>query len=81
MIGRDGRGLNLLRHLADGALEQNVGVMNLAIYDTGEMRDAQAHPEKHQDLVVRVWGFSARFVELSYDMQEHIIQRTLIMPA
>jgi len=52
--------------------------VNIAIYDVNQMREAQRHPEKHQDMIVRVWGFCARFVDLSSDMQEHIIQRTLV---
>jgi pyruvate-formate lyase len=77
VVSRDGHGLNLMRGLVEGALEQGAAVMNIAVYDIDRMRDAQAHPEKHKDLVVRVWGFSARFVDLSSDMQAHIIQRTL----
>jgi formate C-acetyltransferase len=38
--------------------------------------DAQQHPEKHQDLIVRVAGFSAYFVDLSKGLQNHIIART-----
>ena len=81
VVGRDGHGLSLIRGLVDGALKQGVAVMNLAVYDIERMRDAQVHPERHEDLVVRVWGFSARFVDLSSDMQEHIMRRTLGVPA
>ncbi len=38
--------------------------------------DAQEHPENHQDLVVRVAGYSAMFVELSRAIQDDIINRT-----
>jgi len=37
---------------------------------------AQQEPEKHQDLIVRVAGFSAYFVDLSKGLQDHIIART-----
>jgi formate C-acetyltransferase len=37
--------------------------------------DAVQHPERHRDLVIRVTGFSARFVELPPDAQQEIIQR------
>jgi formate C-acetyltransferase len=72
---RDAAGSRLLLGLLDAARGLGVAVMNTAIYDTTEMRDAQRHPERHQDLIVRVWGFCARFVDLSTDMQEHIIHR------
>ncbi len=37
--------------------------------------DAKAHPEKHRNLIVRVWGWSGYFVELDECYQDHIIQR------
>ena len=37
--------------------------------------DAQAHPERYQDLIVRVGGYSARFVDLSKEVQDTIIAR------
>ena len=38
--------------------------------------DAQKHPEKYPNLIVRVWGWSGRFVELDTVYQEHIIRRS-----
>ncbi|MBQ3459584.1 MAG: glycyl radical protein [Solobacterium sp.] len=38
--------------------------------------DAQAHPEKHKDLIVRVAGYSAFFNVLSRKTQDDIIGRT-----
>ncbi|MDR1470075.1 MAG: glycyl radical protein [Spirochaetaceae bacterium] len=38
--------------------------------------DAQAHPEKHRDLIVRVAGYSAFFNVLSRQTQDDIIERT-----
>ena len=37
--------------------------------------DAQAHPENHAGLIVRIWGWSAYFVELDRDFQDHVIRR------
>lgn len=37
--------------------------------------DAQKHPEDHQNLIVRVWGWSGYFNELHVDYQNHIISR------
>lgn len=39
------------------------------------MRDAQIHPEKWGRLVVRIWGWSAYFVELDKEFQDHVLQR------
>ena len=38
--------------------------------------DAQKHPEKHKDLIVRVAGYSAFFNVLSKKTQDDIIGRT-----
>ena len=38
--------------------------------------DAQRHPENYRDLLVRVAGYSAFFVELPRDIQDDIIART-----
>ncbi len=40
------------------------------------MLDAQIHPEKHRDLIVRVAGYSAFFNALSRQTQDDIIART-----
>jgi pyruvate formate-lyase/glycerol dehydratase family glycyl radical enzyme len=45
--------------------------------DSSILLDAKKHPEKHRELVVRVAGYSAYFVELVPKMQDEIIHRTL----
>jgi len=40
-----------------------------------ELLDAQQHPERHQSLMVKVCGFSARFVSLSKRWQDEVIAR------
>ena len=39
--------------------------------------DAKVHPERHRDLIVRVWGWSGYFCELSPEYQDHVISRHL----
>lgn len=46
------------------------------VVDRNVLIDAQAHPEKHNDLVVRVAGYSAQFVVLAKEVQDDIISRT-----
>jgi len=41
------------------------------------LRDAQAHPEKYPDLSVKVTGYSARFIDLTKELQDDIIARTV----
>ena len=40
-----------------------------------DLLDAQTHPESHQNIIVRVCGFSARFVSLSKRWQDEVIAR------
>jgi formate C-acetyltransferase len=40
-----------------------------------ELLEAQKHPEKYRNLIVRVWGWSGYFVELDTCYQDHIIHR------
>jgi formate C-acetyltransferase/4-hydroxyphenylacetate decarboxylase large subunit len=46
------------------------------VVDSEMLRDAQAHPEQYRDLVVRVAGFSAYWVEMSKPLQDQVIWRT-----
>ena len=46
------------------------------IVDRKMLIDAQKHPELYPDLMVRVAGFTARFVDLGPDVQKQIIERT-----
>lgn len=46
------------------------------LVDADELRNAQAHPENHRDLIVRIGGFSAYFVELAPQMQNDVIGRS-----
>jgi formate C-acetyltransferase len=40
------------------------------------LRDAQAHPGAHRDLLVRVAGYSDYFCDISRELQDEIISRT-----
>jgi len=65
--------LQLVRTLFDnGGYHIQFNVLNTEI-----LRDAQKHPEKYRDLVVRVAGFSAFFTKLHVGVQNEIIERTL----
>ena len=47
------------------------------ILDKNILIEAQKNPENYKDLLVRVSGYSAYFVELGRDVQNHLINRTL----
>ena len=44
--------------------------------DGKTLLDAQVHPELHRNLIVRVAGYSAYFIELDRGVQDEIIKRT-----
>jgi pyruvate-formate lyase len=46
------------------------------IIDSETLLDAQKHPECYRNLVVRVAGYSALWVELTREIQDEIIKRT-----
>ena len=56
---------------AGGGMELQLNIVSV---DT--LKDAQAHPDKYKDLVVRIAGFSAYFVEVFKEAQDALIQRT-----
>ncbi len=56
--------------------EKKVPHVQFNIVDKETLVDAQNRPQEFQDLIVRVAGYSAYFVELSEGLQDHIIDRT-----
>jgi formate C-acetyltransferase len=46
------------------------------VVDAATLRDAQQHPERHRDLIVRVAGYSDYFCDLGKTLQDEIIART-----
>ena len=67
--------IKIIDTLLRASEKKKIPVLSLTMYDKVELLDAQLHPEKHQDLIVRVWGFQARFTELDKELQDHIINR------
>ncbi len=50
----------------------------LTVLNRDDLINAIKEPEKYANLMVRVGGFSARFVELDSDVQQEILNRTFI---
>jgi len=50
--------------------------LQINVVSSETLKDAQQHPEKYGDLLVRVSGYSARFVDLTKPTQNEIIART-----
>ncbi len=49
--------------------------LQLNVLDVSVLEDAIAHPEKHRNLIVRVWGWSGYFTELAPAYQQHVLNR------
>lgn len=47
----------------------------ISVINQEELKDAMIHPEKYPNLIVRVGGFSARFIDLSPLVQKEIVSR------
>jgi pyruvate formate-lyase/glycerol dehydratase family glycyl radical enzyme len=63
--------VNYLRTFVDLGLPH----IEFNIVDNYILAEAQAHPENYQDLIVRVSGFSAYFVDMCKEIQDQIIAR------
>jgi formate C-acetyltransferase len=59
-----------------GFVDLKVMTMQISMVDEETLRDAQQHPENYPHLMVKVAGYSARFVDLGPQEQEEIISRT-----
>lgn len=64
--------VNLMRTWNDLGLSQ----IQFNVIDTATLREAQKEPENYEDLLVRVAGFSAVYVNLNPMVQETIISRS-----
>lgn len=49
--------------------------MQMNVLDKDTLIDAKMHPEKHPNLIVRVWGFSAYFNDLPEQYKDNLIAR------
>ncbi|MFD1174824.1 pyruvate formate lyase family protein [Paenibacillus puldeungensis] len=58
-------------HFDNGGMEAQYNVVS-----TEELKAAQEKPEDYKNLVVRIAGYSAYFVEMNRDLQNDIISRT-----
>ena len=60
------------RFYAGGGVALNINSM---VFSAEEVRDAQAHPEKYENLQVRVCGWNVRWNDMSKEEQDVYIRR------
>ena len=68
-------GLDRLVDIIKGFFDLGGMELSLNFLDVETLRKAQEAPEQHRFLMVRVFGLSAQFVNLSRELQELLIDR------
>ena len=68
-------GIEKVALLVKSFIDKGGHQLQLNTVNLDKMLDAQLHPENHRQLVVRIWGWSAYFVELDKEYQDHVISR------
>jgi pyruvate formate-lyase/glycerol dehydratase family glycyl radical enzyme len=69
-------GIDPLAHLVRGYFRMDGHHVQFNVVRAATLREAQARPGEHRDLIVRVAGYSDYFCDLSAALQEEIIART-----
>jgi len=72
----DDDGIDKLAHLIRSYFKLDGHHIQLNVVSADTLREAQKHPEKYRDLIVRVAGYSDYFVDVGVDLQNEIIKRT-----
>jgi len=66
--------VNLIRsYMGHGGMQ-----IQFTVQDVKTLIDAKAHPEKYPDLMVRISGYTAYFVDLNESMMDEIINRAIM---
>ena len=71
------KGLDILESIVRSFCSMNGEHIQVTVVDTDTLKAAQKDPKSYQNILVRVAGYSAYFVELDKQVQDNIITRTL----
>ena len=55
--------------------KKNIHLLQPNCFSREDLLDAQVHPERHLNLIIKICGFSARFVSLNAAWQKEVLQR------
>ena len=70
------RGMTAFISLAKTYFAEGGQTLQVNVVDAEKLKEAKKNPSAHRDLIVRVGGYSAYFVELEEGLQDNIIKRT-----
>lgn len=70
------QGLNVLKSCIQSYFDMNGEHIQANVVDADTLRAAQENPSEYRDMLIRVAGYSAYFVELDREVQNNIIERT-----
>ncbi len=59
------------------SFKMGVFQMQINVVSAATLIDAREHPENYPNLIVRVWGFSAYFIDLPDEYKDNLIKRAL----
>ena len=68
-------GIEQVAALVKAYIDKGGHQLQLNSINRERMLDAQKHPENYRNMIVRIWGWSAYFVELDKEYQDHLIAR------
>ena len=69
------KGLEVMKTLVRTYHRNGGGVVQFTVFSAEELRDAQAHPEKYENLQVRVCGWNVRWNDMCKEEQDTYIRR------
>lgn len=68
-------GIHQVAELVKSYIDMGGHQLQLNSINRERMLDAQKHPENYRNMIVRIWGWSAYFIELDKEYQDHLIAR------
>ena len=71
------KGIDIIESVFRAHFAQNGFHIQINVLDDETLRAAQKNPDDHRNILVRVAGYSAYFVDLSEEIQNNIIERTI----
>lgn len=71
------KNLSKFKYMLMAAVKEGIFQLQINVASSDVLIDAKRNPDRHKDLIVRVWGFSAFFVDLPEEYQDLLIRRAL----